>query len=70
MYLINVDYENSKGTHWVSLFIDISLAVYFEHIYRTYISHDKFVTVNNVLRKYYEMNEELKNPETSMRYIL
>ena len=70
MYLINVDDENSKGTRWVSLFIDISLAVYFEHIYQTYISHDKFVTVNNVLRKYYEMNEELKNPETSMRYIL
>ena len=29
------------------------------------ISHDKFVLVNNVLREYNEMKEEIKNPETS-----
>ena len=28
----------------------------------SYISHDKFVSVNNVLREYYEMKEETKNP--------
>ena len=26
----------------------------------SYISHDEFVSVNNVLREYYEMKEEIK----------
>ena len=30
----------------------------------SYISHDEFVSVNNVLREYYEMKKEIKNPET------
>ena len=30
------------------------------------ITHDAFVSVNNVLREYNEMKEELKNPETSV----
>ena len=30
------------------------------------ISHDKFFSINNVLREYNEMEEELKNPETSV----
>ena len=30
----------------------------------SYISHDELVSVNNVLREYYEMKEEIKNPET------
>ena len=29
-----------------------------------YISHDKFVSVSNVLRKYNDINNEIKNPET------
>ena len=29
-YLINLDDKNSKGTHWVSLFIDRSTAVHFD----------------------------------------
>ena len=28
----------------------------------SYISHDEFVSVNNVLREYNEMKEENKNP--------
>ena len=36
----------------------------------SYISHDEFVSVNNVLRKYYEMKGELKNPETSVEYTI
>ena len=28
--VINLDYKNSKGTHWVSLFIDRNTAVYFD----------------------------------------
>ena len=30
----------------------------------SYISHDEFVSVNNVLNEYYEMKKEIKNPET------
>ena len=36
----------------------------------TYISHDKFISINNVLRKYHEMKKEIKNPETSAEYII
>ena len=36
----------------------------------SYISHDKFVSINKVLREYYEMKRELKNPETSMEYTI
>ena len=36
----------------------------------SYISHDEFVSINNVLREYNEMKEEKKNPETSMEYII
>ena len=35
----------------------------------SYISHDEFVSVNNVLGEYYEMKEETKNSETSVEYI-
>ena len=30
----------------------------------SYISHDELVSVNYVLRIYYEMKEEIRNPET------
>ena len=36
----------------------------------SYISHDEFVSVNSVLRAYYEMKEEIKNPETSVEDII
>ena len=32
--------------------------------------HGEFVLVNNVLRKYNELKEEIKNPGTSMEYII
>ena len=35
-----------------------------------YISRDEFVSVNNVLREYNEMKEEIKNPETSVEFII
>ena len=35
-----------------------------------YISHDDFVSVNNVLREYNEMKEEEKNPENSVEYTI
>ena len=36
----------------------------------SYISHDQFDSVNNVLREYNEMKEEIKNGETSVEYII
>ena len=36
----------------------------------SYISHDEFVSINNVLREYYEMKEEIKNSETSVEYTI
>ena len=36
----------------------------------SYISHDEFVSVNNVLREYFEIKEKIKNPETSVEYII
>ena len=32
------------------------------------ISHDKFVSVNNVLREYYKMYKEIKNSKTFVEY--
>ena len=36
----------------------------------SYISHDEFVSVNNVLREYNEMKKLRKNSETSVEYII
>ena len=36
----------------------------------SYICHDEFVSVNNVLRQYYEIKNEIKSPETSLEYII
>ena len=33
-----------------------------------YISHDEFVSINNMLRKFYEMKEEITNYETSSEH--
>ena len=36
----------------------------------SYISDDKFVSINNVLREYDEMNQEIKNLETYVEYTI
>ena len=36
----------------------------------SYISYDEFVSINTVLRSYYEMKEEIKNSEISVEYII
>ena len=36
----------------------------------SYISHDEFFSVNNVLREFYEMKEEIKNPGFSVEYTI
>ena len=35
----------------------------------SYSIHEEFVSVNNALRAYYEMKEEIKDLETSLEYI-
>ena len=34
----------------------------------SYINYDEFVSVNNVLREYNKIKEEIKNPKTSVEY--
>ena len=36
----------------------------------SYINHNEFVSVNNVLRKYNEMRNKIKSPKTSVEYII
>ena len=36
----------------------------------SYICHDEFILVNNLLREYNEMKEEIKNPKTSVWNIM
>ena len=40
MYVINLDDKNSKGTHWVSLFIDRNLVLYFDSFGIEYIPQE------------------------------
>ena len=61
MYITNLDDKNSKGTHWVSLFIDRNTAVYFDSFGIEYIPlkvlnkiRDKSITHNTF--KYRIMN--------------
>ena len=35
-----------------------------------YINHDKFVTVNNVLREYNEINKAIKNLKNAVEYTI
>ena len=50
--------------------LDIIELLISEALVNSYISHNKLVSVNNVLGKYYEKKEEMKNPETSVQYII
>ena len=36
----------------------------------SYISHDELVSINDVWREYYEVKEEIENPETSVKYVI
>ena len=40
----------------------------FKLLIGTYIIHDEFVSINNVLREYNEAKEEMKSPENSVEY--
>ena len=36
----------------------------------SYISHDEHVSVNNILKEYNEIKEDIRNPLTSVEYII
>ena len=36
----------------------------------SYVSHEEFVSVNNVLREYNKTKEEIKNPQNAVEYII
>ena len=40
MHVINIDGKQSKGIHWVSLFIDRNMAVYFDSFGTEYFPQD------------------------------
>ena len=46
-YVINLDDKNSKGTHWVSLFINKNTAVYFDSFEIEYIPQEVLIKVND-----------------------
>ena len=55
MYIKNLDDKNTKGRHWVSLFIDINTAVYFDSSGIEYISREETKSkINQLLRIYLE----------------
>ena len=43
--------------------LDAIEVLIFKFLFDSYFSHDEFVLVNNVLRKYNEMEEEIKTSE-------
>ena len=50
--------------------LDVIEVLISKALIHSYINHDEFVLVNNVLREYNEIKEEIKNPETSVEYII
>ena len=42
----------------------------FKALINSYINHEEFISVNNVLRKYNEMKKEIKNPENAVKYTI
>ena len=36
----------------------------------SYISHDEHVSVNNILKEYNEIKEDIRDPQTSVEYII
>ena len=42
----------------------------FKSLIDSYISHDKFISMNIILREYNEIKNKMKNSETSVEYII
>ena len=61
----------TKQCYWGKLTkLDIIKVLISKNVIDTYTSHDDFVSVNNVLREYIEVKEEVKNRETSLEYTM
>ena len=50
--------------------LDVTEVLVSKALTDSYISHDKFVLVNDVLGEYHEMRNEIKNSETSVLHII
>ena len=46
-YVINLNYKKSNGTHWVSLFVDKNIAVYFDSFGIEYIPLEVLSKIKN-----------------------
>ena len=49
--------------------VNVIEVIIYSTFINSYITHDKFVSINNVLREYYEMKKEIKNSKNSMEYM-
>ena len=69
-----MNYQKKKKKHGKLVLLEkdklnISEGLISKALINSYIIHDEFVSVNNVLREYNKIKEKLKNPETSLKYI-
>ena len=48
----------------------LSKFLFSEALIDSYVDHDEFVSVNNVLREYSEMKELIKNPKNAVEYAI
>ena len=42
----------------------------FEALINLFVNHDEFVSINNVVREYNEIKEDIQNPENTVQYTL
>ena len=42
----------------------------FEALINLFVNHDEFVSINNVVRVYNEIKEDIQNPENTVQYTL
>ena len=52
----------------INIILNTIKVLIFKVAMKPYINHDEFVSVNNVLREYNEMREEVKNSENTVEY--
>ena len=60
MYMINLDETQSKGTHWVSLFINKYIAKYFDCFAIEYIPQEVLSKIrnNSIMHKILKMQDD------------
>ena len=66
--------EKKKKHYKIVLFgkgkLNTIKVLFSKSLINSYISHDEFLSVNNVLTEYNEMKNEIKNPEIYVEYII